>query len=120
MTHELGRRIDMDYLRVQAAREHVHDQLSLVEPQQTVVNKYAGQLIADGAMDECRGNGRIDFGEAQDDLLVTDLLANACDRFLDVIAHHPVAGACADVADESLEHRPALQRVRHFGVKLTA
>jgi hypothetical protein len=62
---------------VQLADEHVHHHVALVQAQQAVVDKHAGQLVADGAVDQRRRHRRIDAaGQAEDDFLVTHLLAD--------------------------------------------
>jgi hypothetical protein len=45
---------------MQLAGEHVHHHVALVQAQQAVVDKHAGQLVADGAVDQGRGDRRID------------------------------------------------------------
>jgi hypothetical protein len=55
--------------------EHVHHHVALVEAQQAVVDEHAGELVADGAVDQGRGHRGIDAaGQAQDHFLVADLL----------------------------------------------
>ena len=69
--------IDADHLGVQLADEHVHHHVAFVQPQQAVVDEDAGQLVADGAMDQRRGHRRIDAArQAEDHLLVAHLLAD--------------------------------------------
>ncbi len=56
--------------------------VELVFAQHSVVDEDAGQLVADGAMDEHGGDGGIDAaGESADDAAVADLLADALRRF---------------------------------------
>jgi hypothetical protein len=42
---------------VQLADEHVHHHVAFVQAQQAMVHKHAGQLVADGAVDQRRGHG---------------------------------------------------------------
>jgi hypothetical protein len=64
-------------LGVQLAHEHVHHHVALVQAQQAVVDKHAGELVADGAVDQRRGHRRIDAaGQAQDDFFVAHLGAD--------------------------------------------
>ena len=53
---ELRAGVDVDDAGVQPAHEHLHDQARLVLAQQPVVDEDAGELVADGAMDEGRGD----------------------------------------------------------------
>ena len=73
--------------------EQVDHGLGLVEPQQTVIDEHAGELIADRLVDQDRGDGGIDAaGQAADHLALADLRADFLDRFLAEGAHGPVAG----------------------------
>jgi hypothetical protein len=61
--------------------------LALVQAQQAVVDEHAGELVADGAVDQRRRHAGIDAaGQAEDDLLVAHLLADARHRLGDVVA----------------------------------
>ncbi len=112
-------RVDADHPGVQLADEHVHHHVALVQAQQAVVDEHAGQLVADGAMDQRRSHRGVDAArEAEDDLLVAHLLADRLDRLGDVVAHHPVGPGAADTEHEALEDRLALLRVRDFGMEL--
>ena len=92
-----------------------------MQAQQAVVDEHAGQLVADGAVDERGGHAGIDAArQAQDHLLVAHLGADGLHGFLDVVAHHPVGAGAADVEHEAIQHRPALHGVRDLGVELHA
>ena len=109
VAEELVAGIDMDHLRVQAAGEHLHHHRAFVQAQQAVVDEHAGELVADRAVDQRRGDAGVDAaGQAEDDLLVADLLADLRDRLGDVVAHHPVGPRLRDLEHEALEQRPAL------------
>ena len=54
MSQELFRRIDPDYLGMQFANKHVHDQIAFIQTQQAVVNEHTSKLIANRAMNESR------------------------------------------------------------------
>ena len=96
---------------MQAAGEHLHHHAAFVEAQQAVVDEDAGELVADRAVDQRRGDARIDAArQAEDDLLVADLLADARDRLVDVVAHHPVGLRAGDVEHEAVQQVAALAR----------
>ena len=104
---------------MQLAGEHVHHHVALVQPQQAVVDEHAGQLVADGAVDQRRRHTGIDPArQAQDHLLIAHLGADGLHGLGDVVAHHPVGLRLADLQHEALQDRPALHRVRDFGVEL--
>ena len=111
----------MDHLDAHVLREGVHDLLRLVQAQQAVVDEHAGELLADRPVDQRRGDRRIDAArQAEDHLVVADLLADLRDRLGDVIGHVPVAGAAADLVHEALQQLRALQGVRDLGMELHA
>ena len=59
--------------------------------QQAVVDKDAGELVADGLVEQRRRHAGIHAAaQAEDDVLVADLLADFLDGLVDVIAHRPV------------------------------
>ena len=49
-------RVDADHFGVELALEHFHDEVALVQAQQAVVDEHAGQLVADGAVNERGGH----------------------------------------------------------------
>ncbi len=101
--------------------ERVHDLVAFVVAQQAVIDEYAGQLVADGLVQQRRNHRRIDAArEAQQDLAVPDLLTHTCDRVCDDVAGRPVTRAAADVVHEALHDRLALQRMRDLRMKLHA
>ncbi len=84
-----------------------------------MVHKHAGQLVANGAVDQRGCDGRIHAaGQAQNHLFVTDLLADLGNRFFDVVTHDPVGLGGADVEHKTVEQGLALHGVRYLGVEL--
>ncbi len=109
----------MHDLGVQAAGEHVHHHLAFVQAQQAVVDEHAGELIADGAVDQRRGHRRVDAaGQAQDDFFIADLFADLGDCFRDMVVHDPVRLATSDAEHEALQHLAAPDGMRDLGVEL--
>ena len=100
---------------------HVDDAVALATTEQAVVDEDAGQLIADGAVHERGGDGRVDAtAERADDLAVADLPTQGVDGHLDERRSAPGSGATADV-DEEVAQDVATQRgVRDLGVELDA
>jgi hypothetical protein len=111
----------MNHLHAQVIRERGHDLLGFVQAQQAMVDEHARQLIADRAMQQRRRDRRIHAArQAQNHVLVTDLLANLRDGLVDIVAHFPVGTRAANLQHEALEHRAALHGVRDFRVPLQA
>ena len=94
----------------------------LVQAQQAMVDEDAGELVADGAVDQRRGDAGIDTaGQAEDDLLVADLLADRPPPPRRRGRASPSrAGRRQMSQHEALEQRPALHRVRDLGMELHA
>ncbi|MNS88134.1 hypothetical protein D3C72_1220980 [compost metagenome] len=70
-------------------------------------------------MDQRRRHRRIHAaGQAQNDFLVTHLLADLGHGFGDMVAHHPVGLRAGNLEHEALEHLAALCRMRDFRVEL--
>ena len=49
--------IDAHHFGVELAREHVHDHVAFVQAQQAVIDEHAGELVANGAVNERGGHG---------------------------------------------------------------
>jgi hypothetical protein len=97
------------------------DLAALVAAQQAVVDEDAGELIADGAVDE-RGRHRgVDAaGQTADRPPAGDALGDARHLLLDEGLHRPGAVAAADAVDEVGEHRRAALGVHDLRVELHA
>ena len=95
---------------------------AFVLAQQAVVDEDAGQLVADGAVDERRGDARIDAArQAEDDLLVADLRADARDGLGDVVAASPSRAVAPQMPSTKRSRIAApLAGVGHLGVELHA
>src|SRR5690606_7288393 len=94
--HELVGGVNVDDLHAEVIAKGAHDLLGFVQAQQAVVDENAGQLVADGLVDERSGHRGINpAGKPQNDFVVADLGADGGDGFFDVVGHVPVAGAAA-------------------------
>ena len=109
----------MDEVQVVVFLEHGNDIGCLVLAHQTVVDEDAGQLVADGLVDQERRNGGIDATRKRaDHALVADLGADLLDRLLAVGLHRPVALHAGDVLDEVLDELRAIGRVHDLRMEL--
>jgi hypothetical protein len=98
--------------------EHGDDLFRLAQPQKAVIDEDAGELVADGFVDQDGGDRAVDpAGQAADDLGVADLVADLADGFLAVGAHRPVALEPGQ-ADEVFVELRALGGVVDLGVEL--
>ena len=77
--------------------EHLNDFVRLALPQQAVIDENAGQLVANGFVNQDGSNGRIDAArQTADDFLVANLRADRLDRLLAVGTHRPIAFETSD------------------------
>ncbi len=73
-----------DHLDPHVAGEGAHDLVALAEAQQAVVHEDAGELVADGPVQQGGDHGGVDAaGQAEQDLVVADLAADLRDGVLD-------------------------------------
>ena len=86
---------------VEVVVERLDHLLGLVLAQEAVVDEDARELVADGAVDEQRRDGRVDAArERADDLVVADLLADQLDLLLDELERRPRRRRLAGVEHE--------------------
>jgi len=98
-----------------------HDLIAFLVPQQTVVDEYTGQFVADGPVQQCGDHRGIDATrQPQQHFIVADLLAYGAHTLVGDITWRPQGVAAADLADKATENTSALPRVRDFRVKLHA
>lgn len=110
--------VSVDQRHVVVVAEHGDDLFGLTLAQQTVVNEDAGQLIANGFVNQHGGDGGVHAaGKATDHLLVAHLLADRGNGFLTVGAHGPVAFEPCQTHEVLIEAW-AVGGVVHLGVEL--
>jgi hypothetical protein len=103
----------------QMPAEGGHHLIAFMEPQQAVIHEHAGQLRADGSMQQRRHHRGIHAaGQAQQHLIVADLGADGGDAVLDDVAGGPQRLAAAEVQHEPPQNALALPGVGHFGMEL--
>ena len=108
-------------VHVHVLLECLDDLLGFAEAHQSVVDVDAGQLVADGSMDQCGGDGGIDAArESADHVVVANLLADLRDCLSDEVGGVPVAGALTDLVDEVAQEVQSVGRVDDLGMKLDA
>ena len=110
---------DVDQLDPLVAAKGLDDLLPLVLPHQPGVDEHAGQLGPDRAMDEGRGDSRIDAaGESTDRTPRSDLGTDLIDGGVDERRHRPGTREAGALAEEALEQGLAAGRVQDLGVVL--
>ena len=99
--------------------EKAQDRLGLAGPHQTVVDIDAGELIADGPMDDGRHHRTVDpAGQGADHLVAADLGPDCVNVLLDEGMHGPFRPAVADAEDEIAEDIGADQGMGHLRMEL--
>ena len=113
--------VAMDKRDVVMAAEQLDDLLGLARAQHPGVDKDAGQLVADRLVQQRRRDRRIDAArQAQHDVAVTDLAADAVEDLRVKHRHRPVAAAAGNLVGEVAQQFRPLRRVRDLGVKQRA
>ena len=101
--------------------ERLHDLMRLVLAQEPVVDEDAGQLVADGTVDEQRRDRRVDAArQPAEHALRADLRADPLHLLVDDRSRRPAGRRSRDAVEEVLEHRLAVRRVHDLGVELHA
>src|SRR5581483_6330338 len=114
-------RVDEPDVELHALPEDARHLLGLAGAEEPVVDEDAGQMVADGAMDQRRDDGRVDAaGERTDDALRANPLPDARHPLVDEALHRPVRRGAADAEDEIPEDLLAVDAVRDLGVELEA
>ena len=99
--YEQIRRVLVVELDLEIAAKNFFDNARLVGAQHAVVHKDAGQLLADGLVNERRRHAGIHTAaQAEDHFFLADLDSDLLDGLLDIAAHRPLAAAAADFAHE--------------------
>ncbi len=102
--HKLVLGVHPDHLHPHMEGEHIHHLVALVLAQQTVVHEYAGQLVADGPVQQGRHHRGVDpAGEAEQHLVLPHLVADAVDGVVDNIGRRPQGFATAYLQHKALE-----------------
>ena len=117
--------IDGDQARVEnvrhAARKRDFDLFTLIQAQEAVVDEHAGELIADGAIEQRGGDAGVDAaGQSEHHPFPADGRAHFCYGALDDVFCCPQAPATADVSREAAKDFGAIARMRDLGVELHA
>src|SRR5688572_27257131 len=95
------------------------DLLALVESEESRVDEDAGELIANRAVHERRGDRGIDTArQAADHARLSHLLRDLRHLVIDERAGGPRWLGAAHLEEKVRDHFAAARRVRHFGVKL--
>ena len=99
----------------------VHHVVELVLAQQAVVHENAGQVLADGAVQQHGGHGRIHApAQAEDDAVVANLLLQLGHRSIHERGGAPRLVESADVRHEVAQHQRAVFAMEHLGMELHA
>ena len=113
--------VDVHERHFERAAEELADAFGLVLAEQAVVHEDAGELVADGLVNERGRHGGIHAaGEAEDHVVGADRLADFRHGAVDEVGHVPVPGAAADAEAEILDHERAHGGVDDFRVELDA
>ena len=114
-------RVRVNQLHREGLGENIHHLIALAGAHEAVVYVYAGQTVANGAVEKRGGHGAVHAaGKAQKNGAVAHLLTDLAYGDVNVGFHAPVAAATADIHQEVFQKAGALVGVGHFGVELHA
>ena len=92
---------------------------AFVLAKQTVINKHAGELLANGTVNQSSGDRRVHTArQTENDFFVTHLGTNLLDSLFHIVTHDPGGFSLTDIQNETIEDLTALKRVSHFRVEL--
>ena len=95
------RRVFVVELDLEIAPKNFFHNARLVGAQHAVVHKNAGQLLADGLVNQRRRHAGIDApAQAEDHFFLADLSADILDGLIDIAAHRPLAAAATNLVYE--------------------
>ncbi len=101
--------------------EQRFDLCTFVHAQQAMVDKHAGELVANGFVNQNRGDRAIDAArQTANDAAGADLCTDLGDFRRAEFRHGPIAGQPADLVHEVGNQLCAIGRMHNFGVKLDA
>jgi hypothetical protein len=121
VVEELVFSVGADHLDAHVLGEHGHHLLAFVQAQQAVVDEHAGQLVADGLVQQRGNHRRIHAaGQAEQHVVGADLGADLGDGVFSDFRRGPQGFTAADVEDEARQDAAALLGVGHFRVELHA
>ena len=108
-------------LDVEVLAEHALHAFGFALAQQTVVDKHAGELIADGFVNQRRRDAGIHTArQPENHAVFPDFSPDLLDRAVNERTHRPVPSAPADAVNEVGDDLLAVRCVMHFGMKLDA
>ena len=111
----------MDQRNVVMPAEQRHHLFRLAGPQQAVIDKDTGQLLADRLVDQHRRHRGIHPArQAADHLAVSHLRADRLDRTGAVRGHRPASRTAADPQRKTRQQRAAILGMDHLGMELHA
>ena len=113
--------VDADDADAHVVGEHFHDLVAFAVAKEAVVDEHAGELVADGFVQQRGDHGGVNAaGEAEDDVVGADLFLDGGDGVVDDLGRGPEGVAGADFADKAFQQAAALEGVGDFRVELDA
>ena len=111
--------IDVFDIDVKTLVEKLHQKLGLPFAHEALVNEHAGELIANGLVQQEGEGGGIDTtGEGQQDTLISHLGPHISHGLIDESRRGPVGFALTNVINEIAQHRHPTGGMDHLGVEL--
>ena len=108
-----------DKIHIKEGSEGLLDKISLVLSHKTLIDKNAGELLADGTAEKRSGNGAVNAArKTENDLFVADLFTELFNGCINEAVHLPVTCAAADIENKVSEHLIAVLGMSNLWVEL--
>ena len=112
-------RVDPTDIHMKLTLHHLFHLITLVQPQQAVVHKDAGQPVTHCLLQQGSGNGAVyAAGQGQQNAFAADFLPALPQGSVHIGFHGPLLGEAADAVEEILQDFGAILRVHHLRVEL--
>ena len=112
--------MNVNQRHVELLAEDLLNHLWLALTEHAVVNKHAGKLITDSAVDKSCNNRRVNAaGKRQNNAAVANLLANLLNLLLNDVVHGPRLLKTTDIEQEVRKHLRAALGVVDLWVELS-
>ena len=110
-----------DKIHIKEGSEGLLDKISLVLSHKTLIDKNAGELLADGTAEKCSGNGAVNAArKTENDFFVANFFTELFNGCINEAVHLPVTCAAANIENKVSEHLIAVLGMSNLGVELNS
>ena len=97
--------VHADEIHIKEGSECLFNKVALIFSHETLIDKNAGELLADRTAEESGGNRAVNAaGKTENNLFVADLFTELFNRRVNEAVHFPVARTAADIENKVSEY----------------